>query len=93
MKINAVEKAIKYFFERTIDEHGYPINKEHCETALNALYKANKLRPVLYEKHYTKCPCCKNDLGITTDDISVYDETPPNYCPNCGQALDWSDTE
>ena len=30
-------------------------------------------------------------LGIDEDDIAVYDETPPNYCEKCGQALDWSD--
>lgn len=88
-----IEKAINYFNKRVLDEHGYPINIDHCETALNALYRANKIKPVLYDKHYFKCPCCKAELGIDVDDISVYSETPPNYCSRCGQALDWSDTK
>ncbi len=88
---SAVEKAIEYFAERIIDEHGYPINKEHCETAVKALYKANKLSPISYDKHYFKCPCCREDLGIDEDDLYVYNETPPNFCAVCGQALDWSD--
>ena len=31
------------------------------------------------------CPCCGKDYEICYDD---YD-----YCPNCGQKLDWSDEE
>lgn len=84
------QEAITYFKKRILDDHGYPINKEHCETALKALYKANKLRPILYDKHYFKCPYCKEDLGTDEDDIYVYDVRTPNYCHNCGQALDWS---
>lgn len=87
----AVKEAIEYFVKRTLDDHGYPINKEHCETALKALYKANKLRPILYDKHYFKCPHCKEDLGVDTDDITVYDMEPPKHCKECGQALDWSE--
>ena len=87
---SAVEKAIEYFNGRLLDEHGYPINKEHTETAVKALYKANKLSPIPYDKHYFKCPSCKEDLCIDEDDIYVYDEIPPNYCEKCGQALEWN---
>ncbi len=31
------------------------------------------------------CPCCLHEFKEN------YDTT--NYCPNCGQAIDWSDTE
>lgn len=82
-----IQEAIKYFVKRT----RFPINKEHCETALKALYKANKLKPLLYDEHYFKCPFCEWDLAIAEDDIHIYEETPPNYCKRCGQALDWSD--
>lgn len=34
INLSAVEQAIKYFVDRTLDDHGYHINKEHCETAL-----------------------------------------------------------
>lgn len=91
MENNTILKAIKYFVDRTIDDHTYPINKEHCETALKALYKANKLKPVRYDKYYFVCPCCKEDLGISEEDIFVYDSLPPQYCEKCGQAIDWSE--
>lgn len=86
-----IQKAIEYFVGRTVDDHGYPINKDYCETALKALYKANKLGPISYDKHYFKCPHCKEDLGVDTDGLYVFGEVPPNYCEKCGQALDWSD--
>lgn len=88
---SAVEKAIEYFNKRLLDAHGFPIDKEHTETAVKALYKANKLSPISYDKHYFKCPSCREDLGIDEDSIFVYEETPPNFCGKCGQALDWSD--
>ena len=31
------------------------------------------------------CPCCEKDYEVDYDD---YD-----YCPNCGQAIDWSEEE
>ena len=90
---SAVEKAIEYFNKRLFEANGYPIDKEHTETAVKALYKANKLTPISYDKHYYKCPCCKEDLGVDEDDIYVYQETPAKFCCKCGQALDWSDVE
>lgn len=49
----------------------------------------NQKKPINYDKHYYKCPTCDNDLGIDTDSLYVYEETPPKYCCNCGQKLDW----
>ena len=34
---------------------------------------------------YYHCPCCKSFLGLNAE---VY-----KFCPRCGQALDWSDTD
>ena len=48
-------------------------------------------KPAPKDKYHVSCPLCKNELGIAREDISVYDMTPPNFCENCGQALDWSD--
>ena len=31
------------------------------------------------------CPCCEEHYEVDYDNYK--------YCPNCGQALDWSDTE
>lgn len=87
---SAIEEAIEYFNRKILEEHGYPINKDHAETAVKALYKANKLTPIPSGKHRFKCPFCKEELSIEREDIYVYDMTPPNHCEKCGQALDWS---
>ena len=35
------------------------------------------------------CPNCKGEIAEMDD----YDYYKHNYCPDCGQALDWSDTK
>lgn len=35
------------------------------------------------------CPNCKGEIAEMDD----YDYYKHNYCPDCGQALDWGDTE
>ena len=51
--------------------------------AIEALEKQIPKKPDLDGGVY--CPCCLHEFKEN------YDET--RYCPNCGQALDWSDTE
>ena len=64
---------------------------EEIEIAIDALEKQMPKKPIPKGKYHFSCPLCKNELGIAREDISVYDMTPPNFCENCGQALDWSD--
>lgn len=61
--------------------------------AIKALEKQIPKKPVNYDKHYYKCPCCNEDLEIDDDMLFVYDEEPPKFCIKCGQKLDWSDEE
>ena len=49
----------------------------------NALEKQIPKNPDLDDGVY--CPCCLHEFKANYDTTS--------YCPNCGQALDWSDTE
>lgn len=77
-------------------KHGFrgkqaAINKidKACELACKALEKQIPKKPISYDKHYYKCPCCEEDLDIDEDDIYVYQEIPPNFCYMCGQALEW----
>jgi hypothetical protein len=46
-------------------------------------------KPIEIGKYNFGCPCCNEDLGLEADDIYIYDMTPPKYCSNCGQKLDW----
>lgn len=61
--------------------------------AISALEKQIPKRVELYKhngdfkwENYP-CPCCGEMLGLEVDKRYV------KFCPNCGQALDWSDTE
>lgn len=61
--------------------------------ALNALDKQIPKRVELYKhngdfkwENYP-CPCCGEMLGLEVNKRYV------KFCPNCGQALDWSDSE
>lgn len=61
----------------------------HC--AVKALEKQIPKRPNRNEYGYFICPTCNSD-----DDSLMYDSNYAeryNYCHECGQALDWSDTE
>ena len=66
--------------------------KEAIKIATSAIEKQIPKKPINVEKHYYECPCCKQDLGVSDDDIFVYENPIKKYCNNCGQALDWSDT-
>lgn len=87
------EKALAYFTRRKT-QFGLSDNIQRAEDlAIEALEKQIPKKPINVEKHYYECPCCKRDLGISVDDIFVYDEPKPQYCNDCGQALNWGDTE
>lgn len=73
-------------------------NCDKCEVtiaydmAIKALEKQIPKKPISEERYYI-CPCCRGDLGVSDDDIFVYELPTPKYCGDCGQALDWSDTD
>ena len=58
--------------------------------AINALEKQIPKKPKsitsVENSMYVKCPTCK----LTT---VLYDGCVMEYCKNCGQAIDWSDTD
>lgn len=52
------------------------------EIAISALEKQIPKKPDLDGGVY--CPCCLHEFKANYNTTS--------YCPNCGQAIDWSDT-
>ena len=84
------QEAIDFFesFLKLIPANPY---KESAECSIIALKKQIPKRPNRNEYGYFICPTCNSD-----DDSLMYDSNYAeryNYCHECGQALDWSDTE
>ena len=100
--IRHAENKIKYWKRQTgyrceIDDNlsQAGAEKQYCQDALKALEKQIPKKPdyegdgyddngeIIYDTSY--CPCCRHEFE------AYYDIT--DYCPNCGQALDWSEEE
>ena len=88
------EEAIKCF-KPIVDNEAYTDRfQDACKLAIEALEKQIPKKPdfegdgfwdgkLVYDTWI--CPCCEKHYEVDYDD---YD-----YCPNCGQALDWSEEE
>ena len=61
----------------------YPM--EYSEAFENAISALEKQIPKKVEEYLTSSFCCPACTSV----LSRYSQ----YCSNCGQALDWSDTE
>lgn len=74
-------------------EWKYPMNYSVAfETAIKALDKQIPKMPINEECYYV-CPCCRGDLGVSDDDIFIYELPMPKYCSNCGCVLDWTEVK
>ena len=49
------------------------------------------MKPIIAGSYY-RCPVCKRVLthSKTVENSTVRTKRKPNYCPNCGQKLDWT---
>lgn len=54
--------------------------------------KAIPKKPIDGECYYI-CPRCRDDLGVSDDDIFIYELSMPKYCSNCGCVLDWTEVK
>ena len=65
-----------------------PLYDEELEVVVEALEKQIAKKPringVSDDAEYMKCPQCR----LTT---VLYSNMRPDYCPKCGQKLDWGD--
>ena len=74
-------------------EWNYPLDYSIAfKTAIEALDKQIPKKPINEECYYI-CPCCRDDLGVSDDDIFIYELSMPKYCSNCGCVLDWSEVK
>ena len=74
-------------------EWNYPIDYSVAfKTAIEALEKQIPKKPINEECYYI-CPRCRDDLGVSDDDIFIYELSMPKYCSNCGCKLDWTEVK
>lgn len=56
------------------------------DIAIECIEKQTPKKPIInLWDEWCECPVC--------DGIVTIEETKLNYCPDCGQAIDWSDNE
>lgn len=78
---------------------GYPGDTEDLvqakHMAINALEKQIAKKPDVQQDNRNndcmECPSCDSFIGYECDCRDEHYQI--NYCPNCGQAIDWSDEE
>ena len=77
---NEVQIDVRFCTDEMIEK-----TKEAFELAISALEKQMPKKPLEENRYYGQgeCPACG----------AVFVDKDTQYCGNCGQALDWSDTE
>ena len=85
------EEAIKMLTElKPIPIDGFKIIAEAYDLAIEALEKQTPKKPTRTRGKYghIECACCGWVVESFCGDLEQYP-----FCPNCGQAIDWSDDE
>jgi hypothetical protein len=75
-----VGKAFRMLYERLMSIEEEALEKQIPKKPIN-------------EGCYYLCPCCRGDLGVSDDDIFIYELSMPKYCSNCGCVLDWTEVD
>lgn len=90
IKQNWTAEQARNDLERLLLTGERPANKV-IALACKALEKQIPKKVILGydERDSICCPNCKGEIAEMDD----YDYYKHNYCPDCGQALDWSDTK
>ena len=95
-QLNSEMKKALIFFNSLFKEKSKKdeLEKNHYACAFLALEKSIYKKPIdksLNKKdwHIMCCPTCKRVFWNSGEFVHYQ----PHYCENCGQALDWSDTE
>lgn len=79
-----MESAIMGTMQEIAIENGIRTEIVLNEKAITqAILKSQKRKPYYDRELYINCPACS---GVLMEKIHRY---KPNYCPDCGQALDW----
>ena len=98
ININGIITDLDDLCKRLQDNYNDGVPFEQSEedrlTVYNAIELLEKQIPkkVILVEEECNCPNCLFDM-MGVFDFSTKETTDPKFCPECGQALDWSDTE
>ena len=85
-------REMLYQVYRNTDDFEMRISKDCYKLIREALEKQIPKKPINEECYYI-CPRCRDDLGVSDDDIFIYELSMPKYCSNCGCKLDWTEVK
>ena len=94
-KIAKLECALEFCKKESMLEQYVSDEKwKYFDVAANAIEKQMPKKIHISPYIYTRCNC-GYEFSIHYGDgyYGVPEEKKTHFCPNCGQALDWSDTE
>ena len=92
--MNKYEKSFNHYIKDSKFFSGYKGNVKEVDY-LNILELVERARPMKVRlqhledanRDYVFCPICDNGIGV----IEFVKAVNIKYCPECGQALDWSE--
>ena len=85
-------REMLYQVYRNTDDFEMRISKDCYKLIREALEKQIPKKPINEECYYI-CPRCRDDLGVSDDDIFIYELSMSKYCSNCGCKLDWTEVK
>lgn len=85
------EQALFYFKRR---KNEVEIMEEECAIAALDKQIPKKLKTIKVglSGSVLLCPSCENEMAMICDSVWQKGRYKQKYCDNCGQALDWSDS-
>lgn len=67
--------------------------RKQTPTKLDCKIESMDIQGYEINDKFAYCPCCHNRRLNMSLDYTVKEELKYLHCPDCGQALDWSDDE
>ena len=85
-----VQEALEHFIRRKESYDGIADKIQDAENvAIIALRKQTPQKPhKIFNSATLHCPVCEYEVGYDNDFTSKR-----RYCPDCGQAIDWSEND
>ena len=70
---------------------GARLRENELQIALEVINKQIPKEPIFTTDGDYDCPVCSGEVSMHTFDCSGVTEHYHDYCPNCGQKIDWSE--